>query len=358
MRLREKALPGRNDIDQKSRPRQALALNHIWARDLAVGCANREMASAKSLFHRGPGKRGQREKEQWRRQAQRNALRISQTHRGLWFRADTLKGRVSGGHVNQALVRKDIVLTWGQTKQTFTLHRVHVNSAGTWQRSVSLPCKVCGEAEEEEGGDWGVYGQIDGDTCGGKPEELSPFFTKLKGHLVLSNKKSLNLCFQHSLGEWQSQPGCRCDPQSSLAREKQTVMADVRGNREHLFCSERKKKNCQKPGGTGNTQLCYEYSHGRKMGTEVKEKRGKNNTDLLFFSTPRLSQTSLRLLLVSTDRVTVTSLLSCLQRQTHTHIHTLSHTPPSVLRRPQAWCCWAAAADTGHWKFKSGQRRN
>lgn len=45
--------------------------------------------------------------------------------------------------------------------------------------------------------------------------------------------------------------------------EKQTVMADVRGNREHLFSSEKKKK----PEGTRNTQLCYEYSHGRKMGT-------------------------------------------------------------------------------------------
>lgn len=92
-----------------------------------------------------------RVKEDRRRQAQRNALCISQTHRGLWFRADTLKGRVSGGHVNQAGVRKDIVLTRGQTKQTLTLPRVHVNSTETWQRSVSLPCKVCGEVEEEEG---------------------------------------------------------------------------------------------------------------------------------------------------------------------------------------------------------------
>lgn len=36
---------------------------------------------------------------------------------------------------------------------------------------------------------------------GVKLEELSHFFTKLKGRLVLSNKKSLNLCFQHSPGE-------------------------------------------------------------------------------------------------------------------------------------------------------------
>lgn len=120
------------------------------------------------------------------------------------FGADTLKGRVSGGHVNQAGVRKDIVLTWGQTKQTLTLPRVHVNSAETWQRSVSLPCKVCGEVEEEDGegggGGGGVYGKIDGKSGGGKLEELSPFFTKLKDRLVISNKKSLNLCFQHSLG--------------------------------------------------------------------------------------------------------------------------------------------------------------
>lgn len=96
-------------------------------------------------------------------------------------------------------MRKDIVLTWGQTKQTLTLPRVHVNITETWQRSVSLPCKVCGEVEKEEVE--GVHGQIDGDSGGGKLEELSPFFTKLKDSLVLSNKKSLNLCFQHSLGE-------------------------------------------------------------------------------------------------------------------------------------------------------------
>lgn len=84
---------------------------------------------------------------------------------------------VSGGHVNQAGVRKDIVLTWGQTKQTLTLPRVHVNSTETWQRSVSLPCKVCGEVEEEEGEE--VHRQIDSDSGGGKLEELSPLFTKL-----------------------------------------------------------------------------------------------------------------------------------------------------------------------------------
>lgn len=54
-------------------------------------------------------------------------------------------------------------------------------------------CKL----EEEEGR---LYGQIDGDSGGGKLEGLSPFFTKLKGRLVLSNKKSLNLCFQLSGG--------------------------------------------------------------------------------------------------------------------------------------------------------------
>lgn len=46
-----------------------------------------------------------------------------------------------------------------------------------------------------------MHGQIDGDSGRGKLEELSLFFTKLKDRLVLSNKKSLNLCFQHSLGE-------------------------------------------------------------------------------------------------------------------------------------------------------------
>lgn len=116
-------------------------------------------------------------------------------HAGLWFRADTLKGRVSGGHVNQVRVRKDIILTRVQNKQTLTLPRLHVNSAETWQRSVSLPCKVCGELEEEEGG---LYGQIDGDSSGGKLENLSPFFTKLKGRLVSSSEKSSSLCFQHS----------------------------------------------------------------------------------------------------------------------------------------------------------------
>lgn len=90
-------------------------------------------------------------------------------------------------------MRKDIVLTWVQTKQTLTLPRVHVNSTETWPLSVSLPCKVCGEVKEEEGED--VHGQIDGDSGGGKLEELSLFFTKLKDRLVHSNKKSLNLCF-------------------------------------------------------------------------------------------------------------------------------------------------------------------
>lgn len=96
-------------------------------------------------------------------------------------------------------MRKDIVLTWGQTKQTLTLPRVHVNSTETWQSSALLPCKVYGEVEEEERE--GVYGKIDGDRGGGKLEELSPFFTKLKDCLVISNKKSLSLRFQHSLWE-------------------------------------------------------------------------------------------------------------------------------------------------------------
>lgn len=96
-------------------------------------------------------------------------------------------------------MRKDVVLTSVQTKQTLTLPRVHVNRTATWQLSVSLPRKACGEMEEEEGED--VHGQIDGESGGGKLEKLSPSFTKLKGRLVHSNKKSLNLCFQHSLGE-------------------------------------------------------------------------------------------------------------------------------------------------------------
>lgn len=84
-------------------------------------------------------------------------------HAGLWFGADALRGRASGGHVNPVRVRKDIILTLVQNKQALTLARLHVNSAGTWRCSVSLPCKVCGEPEEEEGG---LHGQIDGDSSG------------------------------------------------------------------------------------------------------------------------------------------------------------------------------------------------
>lgn len=65
-----------------------------------------------------------------------------------------------------------MVLTWGQTKQTLTLPRVHVNSTETWQCSTSLPCKVCGEVETEGGGYSGVvHGQIDGDSSVDKLEE-------------------------------------------------------------------------------------------------------------------------------------------------------------------------------------------
>lgn len=133
-----------------------------------------------------------RVKEDCRRQAQRNALCISQTHRGLRFRADTLKGRDSRGHVNQVRVRKDIVLTWVQPKQTLTLPRVHVNSTETWLLSVSLPCKVCGEVRKDEGED--AHGQIHGDSGGGRLDEMSPFFTKLKDRLVHPTEKSLILC--------------------------------------------------------------------------------------------------------------------------------------------------------------------
>lgn len=48
----------------------------------------------------------------------------------------------------------------------------------------------------------------------------------LKDRLVLSKKKYLNACFQHSLGEQPSRLGSCCDPWSS-ERENQTVMADV-----------------------------------------------------------------------------------------------------------------------------------
>lgn len=54
-----------------------------------------------------------------------------------------LRKRAGGGRVNQAEVRRDIVLTWGQTKRTLTLARARVNSTESWQRSASLPCKVC-----------------------------------------------------------------------------------------------------------------------------------------------------------------------------------------------------------------------
>lgn len=43
-----------------------------------------------------------------------------------------------------------------------------------------------------------AHRQIDGDSRVDELEELSPFFTKLKERLVLSNKKSLNLCFQQN----------------------------------------------------------------------------------------------------------------------------------------------------------------
>lgn len=223
------------------------------------------MASAKAPFTEAHWKRTERTRveEDWRRQAQRNALCISQTHRGFWFRADTLNRRVSWGHVNLDRARKDRVGTWGQTKQILTLPRVHVNSTETWQLSVSLPCKVRGEVEKEEGEE--VHGQIDGDSGGEKPEELVPFSTKLKDCLVLSNKKYLNRCFQHSLGEQPSRLGCWCDPWS-LEREKPTVMADVRGNREHLFSSGRKKKTARNLKGRG--------IHNCVMNVVVEEKWG------------------------------------------------------------------------------------
>lgn len=98
-------------------------------------------------------------------------LCIRQTHSSLWFKADTLKGRVSRGHVNQDRVRKDIVLTWGQTKQTLTLPRVRVNSTETWHCSTSLPCKVCGGVKKERGCCGAVHGQIDGNSSVDKLEE-------------------------------------------------------------------------------------------------------------------------------------------------------------------------------------------
>ena len=129
---------------------------------------------------------GRRVREGGGRRAQ-GAHCISQTHRGLWSRADTLQGRVGGGHVNQGRARKDIVLTRGQTKQTLMLPRIHVNGTEAWQCSASLPCKVCGKVKEEVGGPGGALrGQIDGDSSANKLEEWSPFFTKLNDRVVLS----------------------------------------------------------------------------------------------------------------------------------------------------------------------------
>lgn len=146
MSLREKALPSKNDIDQQawtgSNAKPYLSLGP-WS------WLYKQMAFYRGLLRED--RERMRVKEDWRRQAQ-GALCIRQTHSSLWFKADTLKGRVSRGRVNQDRVRKDIVLTWGKTKQTLTLPRVHVNSTETWHCSTTLPCKVCGEVKKERGG--------------------------------------------------------------------------------------------------------------------------------------------------------------------------------------------------------------
>lgn len=49
-------------------------------------------------------------------------------------------------------------------------------------------------------------------------------------------------------------------------REKQTVMADVRGNREHLFSSERKKKTARNPKGGGMHNYLMNIDVGERWG--------------------------------------------------------------------------------------------
>lgn len=55
-------------------------------------------------------------------------------------------------------------------------------------------------------------------------------------------------------------------------------MADVRGNREHLFSSERKKKTARNPKGEGIHNCLMNIDVGEKWG---RRKVGeKNNSDL------------------------------------------------------------------------------
>lgn len=51
-----------------------------------------------------------------------------------------------------------------------------------------------------------------------------------------------------------------------MAREKQTVMADVRGNREHLFSSGRKKKTARNLKGEGIRNYVMNIVVGEKWG--------------------------------------------------------------------------------------------
>lgn len=51
-----------------------------------------------------------------------------------------------------------------------------------------------------------------------------------------------------------------------MAREKQTVMADVRGNREHLLSSERKKKTARNLKGEGIHNYVMNIVVGEKWG--------------------------------------------------------------------------------------------
>lgn len=48
--------------------------------------------------------------------------------------------------------------------------------------------------------------------------------------------------------------------------EKQTVMADVRGKREHLLSSERKKKTARNPKGEGIHNCLMNIDVGEKWG--------------------------------------------------------------------------------------------
>lgn len=63
MRLREKALPGRNDIDQQKRPRQALSSKTIFELGTSELAVQTEKQLQQKLLSQRPIERGHRENE-------------------------------------------------------------------------------------------------------------------------------------------------------------------------------------------------------------------------------------------------------------------------------------------------------